>query len=167
MVGRAVVRIVDFAVLPGALAGATKTLENCEAQEGSRTQRGVWILQIDKGAAASVVGPSEPNDLPTQSVTALVPVGWSRHPQRRRRRRFAAARCGVGAYRRRLPLIVLNLDNDDLGPQRGSPSGGVATDHSRRPDRAGRRLATWVTFPLVGRDYESAVIFREPSAALR
>jgi hypothetical protein len=70
----------------------------------------------------------------------VVPVGWSRRPQRRRRCRFAAARCGLGAYRRRLPLIVLDLDNDDLGPQRGSPSGRAATDHSRRPGRAGRRL---------------------------
>src|SRR5271155_3909958 len=44
----------------------------------------------------------------------VVPVGWSGHPQRRHRPRFAAARCGLGAYRRRLPLIVLNLDNDDF-----------------------------------------------------
>src|SRR5215472_1302541 len=41
------------------------------------------------------------------------------------------ARCGLGAYRRRLPLIVLNLDNDDLGSQLGSPSGGAAIHHSR------------------------------------
>ena len=87
-----------------------------------------------------------------------MPVGWSRPSQRRRRRRFATARCGLGAYRRRLPLIVLNLDNDDLGSQRGSPSGRAATDHSRRPDRAGRRLGYLGDVPLVGRDYESAII---------
>src|SRR5271167_1092862 len=70
----------------------------------------------------------------------VVPVGWSGHPQRRHRPRFAAARCGLGAYRRRLPLIVLDLDNDDLGSQRGSASRRAAADHSRRPGRAGRRL---------------------------
>ena len=65
----------------------------------------------------------------------VVPVGWSGHPQRRHRPRFAAARCGLGAYRRRLPLIVLNLDNDDCGSQRGSPSGRATTYCSFSPPR--------------------------------
>jgi len=66
----AVVGIVNFTVLPCTLAGAAKTLENCEPEKGPCAQRRIVILQIDQGQALSVIGPSEPNDLPAQSVAA-------------------------------------------------------------------------------------------------
>ena len=43
-------------ILPCALARAAKTLENCEAEEGSRTQRGVWILESTRGRPLASLG---------------------------------------------------------------------------------------------------------------
>ena len=50
----AVVGIVNFAILPRAVARAAKSMENCKPQEGSCAQRGIRILQIDQGSALSV-----------------------------------------------------------------------------------------------------------------
>ena len=66
----AVVGIVESPVLPGALVGAAKIIENREPQKRSRAQRGIRSLKIEQGQALSVVRPPEPDNLPAQSVAA-------------------------------------------------------------------------------------------------
>ena len=70
------------------------------------------------------------------------------HPQWRRCRRSAAARCGIGVDRVAVPVFVSELDDDDAGSPFDPAPGRATVDHTRSADGAGRRLGNLRSVPV-------------------